>query len=285
VSVGGKAHAAKEPVPPVIVKKMVRREGHPHGAWKVAYADFVTTMMALFIVLWASGQDTHVREAIAAYFRNPTGVPNGNSGGVLPQSAGVVGQAGAPERPAQGGDDPDGLFGAADKIRDALESDAELRAFRDQVRMSVTAEGLRIELVERDESLFFEVGSANLKPAMSRLLSMIAGVVRALPNTVTVEGHTDVRRYVREASGYGNWELSADRANGARRVLETAGLRPGQVTRVIGFAERDLLVPDRPLDAQNRRVSVVVATKTTGDAEGVAKALAGQSRAELPGRR
>jgi chemotaxis protein MotB len=211
-------------------------------------------------------------------------VPNGESGGVLPSSAGIVGQAGAPERPAPGGDDPDALFGAADQIREALENDAELRAFRDQVRMSVTAEGLRIELVERDERLFFEVGSANLKPAMSRLLSIIAAVVRALPNTLTVEGHTDVRQYTRERSGYGNWELSADRANGARRVLEAAGLRPGQVTRVIGFAERDLLVPDRPLDAQNRRVSIVVATKTTGDAEAVAKALAEKSPAAPKGR-
>jgi chemotaxis protein MotB len=281
MTAGAKSRAPKEAPPQIVVKKVRGHGGGHHGgAWKVAYADFVTTMMALFIVLWAAGQDTKVRQAIASYFRNPTGVPNGQSGGVLPASAGVVGQAGAPERPAQGGDDPDALYGAAQKIQEKLEGDSELRALRDQVQMKVTSEGLRIELVERDESLFFEVGSAQVKPAMVRLLALITSVVRALPNDVSVEGHTDVRQYSRERVGYGNWELSSDRANSARRALESAGLPGTQIRRVIGFAEHDLLLPDRPLDAQNRRVSIVVATRNAADAAALTKVVEGESPGE-----
>jgi chemotaxis protein MotB len=282
MSAAGKTRAPKEPPPQVIIKKVrAHGGGHHGGAWKVAYADFVTTMMALFIVLWAAGQDTKVRQAIASYFRNPTGVPNGQSGGVLPASAGVVGQAGAPERPSQGGDDPDALYGAANQIREKIENDTDLRGLREQVQMKVTPEGLRIELVERDGSLFFEVGSAQVKPAMTQLLSVITSVLRPLPNELTVEGHTDVRQYSRERVGYGNWELSSDRANSARRVLEAAGLPAPRIRRVIGFAEHDLLLPDRPLDAQNRRVSIVVATRNATDAAAVTKAMTSQAPADV----
>jgi chemotaxis protein MotB len=122
----------------------------------------------------------------------------------------------------------------------------------------MTPEGLRIQLVERDDSLFFEIGSADVKPAMTRLLSVIAGIVGKLPNDVVVEGHTDTRQYSSQRRGYSNWELSADRANSARRVLEGTGLRARQIVRVVGFADHELLMPGAPLDAQNRRVSVIV---------------------------
>jgi chemotaxis protein MotB len=138
----------------------------------------------------------------------------------------------------------------------------------------VTDEGLRIEIAERDENLFFKVGSAQVKPALTRLLTIVGAAVGRIPNPVLLEGHTDARQYTRYGRGYSNWELSTDRANSARRILEDEGLRPGQVVRVVGFADQDLYVKDNPLDAQNRRVSVLVKRlaagkkgTTTGSAE------------------
>lgn len=260
---GKKRQPLKEAPPPIIIIKRLRHKGGHHGgAWKVAYADFVTTMMALFIVLWAASQSPNVRHSIASYFRNPSMVPGSSDGaGVLPASTGVVAQAEADAGRArtedENTDDARNLERAAEGIRLELEKDPDLRSISSQVRIEVTPEGLRIQLVERDESLFFEIGSAQVKPALTRVLRIVAVVVGQLPNNVSVEGHTDARQYTQHPRGYSNWELSADRANSARRVLESSGLRARQVTRVVGFADHDLLVDDA-LDAQNRRVSVIV---------------------------
>jgi chemotaxis protein MotB len=259
-----KRAAPEAPAPVVVVRKVVHKGGHHGGAWKVAYADFVTTMMALFIVLWASGQDTNVRESIANYFRNPNTpvhLPLGGRGtGVLPAGTGVVGSAEArPSAAAGGGEDDEAFEKAGDSIRIAVESVGELRKLSGQIRIDVNPEGLRVQFVEFDDSLFFEVGSARLKPALTRLLGIVGGTVGKLPNGVIVEGHTDRRGYGRDdGQGYSNWELSADRANSARRVLEASGIDRGHIVRVIGYADREPLVPDNPLDPTNRRVSVIV---------------------------
>ncbi|MBI4592947.1 MAG: OmpA family protein [Candidatus Rokubacteria bacterium] len=243
--------------PPIVRRLRARHRPVIHGAWKVAYADFTTSMMALFIVLWAMQLSPEIRASIANYFRNPSVMSSSGSAGVLPASSGVVGLA----QPA-GGPSPDSpdtaLAEAAVRIRAAIEADPVLRALRDQVRIEMTPEGLRIQLAERDDSLFFEIGSAQVKPALTRVLAVVAQVVGEVPNDVVVEGHTDTRQYVRYDRGYTNWELSADRANSARRVLEGTGLRTRQVVRVVGFADHDLLMQDDPLNAQNRRVSVIV---------------------------
>jgi len=243
--------------PPFIIRKLrSRRAQHPHGAWKVAYADFVTSMMALFIVLWAAEQSPVIRSSIATYFRNPSALPSGREqSGLLPAGTGVV------ALPASGvvaDSDEDALTEAAVRLRAALEAEADLRELKDQVRIEMTPEGLRVQLVERDDSLFFEIGSAQIKPTLTRLLGVVAQVVGALPNDVAVEGHTDTRQYDRPGRTYSNWELSADRANSARRVMEVGGLRQRQIVRVVGLADHDLLVPQDPLDAQNRRVSIIV---------------------------
>jgi chemotaxis protein MotB len=257
-SAGKKRGTTDKEAPIIVIKKKAGHGGHHGGAWKVAYADFVTTMMALFIVLWAAGQDTSVRENIAAYFRNPAIVPNAVKGsGVLPQSTGVVATADllanepSPEREARL------LRDAAQQIQTEIEKAPDLRPLMNQIQIKITDEGLRIQIVEKDDTLFFELGSATVKPALTHLLGIVARALSALPNSVVVEGHTDARQYGRERKGYSNWELSADRANSARRVLEADGLRQGQIVRVVGFADRDLLVAD-PLDPQNRRVSIVV---------------------------
>ncbi len=243
--------------PPFIIRKLrSRKAAHPHGAWKVAYADFVTSMMALFIVLWAAEQSPVIRSSIATYFRNPSALPAGREqSGLLPAGAGVVA---LPAAGAVGDDDEEALAEAAVRIRAALDADEELRSLENQLRIEMTPEGLRIQLVERDDSLFFEIGSAQTKPTLTRLLGVVAQVVGALPNDIAVEGHTDTRQYSRYGHGYSNWELSADRANSARRVMEIGGLRERQIVRVVGLADHDLLVPNDPLDAQNRRVSIIV---------------------------
>jgi len=258
-----KRTASETAAPIIVVKKAVHKGGHHGGAWKVAYADFVTTMMALFIVLWAAGQDTKVRESIASYFRNPNAVtriaPTGGSGtSVLPSSTGVVGQAEATPRGAGEPDDDRAFTQTADAIRLTIEREPDLRALSKQVRIDITPEGLRVQFVEFDESLFFEIGSARLKPALTRLVAIVGSAVGKLPNQVVVEGHTDTRPYSGQPQGYTNWELSADRANAARRVLEASGIRPRQIVRVVGYADHEPLVPDDVLDPTNRRVSVIV---------------------------
>ena len=243
--------------PPFIIRKLQRRKhGAPHGAWKVAYSDFMTSLLALFIVLWAAEQSPEVRASIASYFRNPSVVSGRTDAKLLPASNGVVGVQPVSAEAAE--PDEGALTEAAVRIRTALDDDPALRALRDQVRIEMTPEGLRIQLTERDDSLLFEIGSADVKPALTRLLGTIAQIVGPMPNEVAVEGHTDARQYTRLGRGYSNWELSAERANAARKVLEGAGLRERQISRVVGFADHALFLHEDPLNAQNRRVSVIV---------------------------
>lgn len=254
----GRRRSGDGETPPFIIRKVrSRRHKGPHGAWKVAYSDFMTSLLALFIVLWAAEQNPQVRSSIANYFRNPSVVPGHTDARLLPASTGVVALQ---EANAQTGPETDeaALTEAAMRIRTALEDDPMLRRLLEQVRIEMTPEGLRIQMAERDDSLFFEIGSAEVKPALTRLLGVVAQVIGALPNDVAVEGHTDSRQYTRQGRGYSNWELSADRANSARRVMEGSGLRARQIVRVVGFADHELILNGDSLNAQNRRVSVIV---------------------------
>jgi len=170
-----------------------------------------------------------------------------------------VGNAEATARGSAGTEDEDQTFAhTADAIRVAIDSVGDLKKLSKQIRIDVNPEGLRVQFVEFDDSLFFEVGSARLKPALTRLLAIVGETVGKLPNGVIVEGHTDQRAYAGNGSGYTNWELSSERANSARRILETSGIDAAHIMRVIGYADRDPLVPDNPLDPTNRRVSVIV---------------------------
>jgi chemotaxis protein MotB len=243
-----------------IIKKKGHGGGHHGGAWKVAYADFVTTMMALFIVLWIVGQSDAVKQAVANYFKNPTILPGARAATVAPAGSGVL----PAERPGGGQDiDEEGtaeeraLEAAAAKIRELTEKGGGFEDLREQIRIEITPEGLRIELTERDGLPFFEVGSAVLIHPLKPLLEKLNSILAALPNPVTIEGHTDSRRYS-EKRNYSNWELSVDRANSARRVLAAAGLPPERMERVVGHADRMLLVPDDPLHASNRRITLLV---------------------------
>jgi chemotaxis protein MotB len=248
---------------PIIVVKKAARVHHSHhgGAWKVAYADFVTAMMAFFLVMWIVGQSKQTKEAIAGYFRDPVAFENkvGAGSGVLPGADSGL-QGGGRPVPAPPTDVKSAtatLERAAEHLREALTQAPQFAGMKDRIEIQVTEEGLRIELLEAPNDGFFGSGSAAIKPDTVLILTIIAQELSKLPNRVAVEGHTDQRPYL-AGQQYTNWELSSDRANAARRVLEEAGLTKGQVVEVRGFASTNLRVPTDPLAAQNRRISIVV---------------------------
>ncbi|MCX7857608.1 MAG: OmpA family protein [Deltaproteobacteria bacterium] len=243
-------------VPPIIVvKKKKGHGGHHGGAWKVAYADFVTAMMALFIVLWIMSQSQSIREAVAAYFKEPGVFTSGKQGGIMPGEPLIF-----PKNPPISGDPHEReitkLREEGKKLGEMIASYPAFEKFRDRIEINVAEDGMRIELIENSEGLFFDIGSAKVKKETEELLRMIAGELGKLENEIVIEGHTDARPYI--TPGYSNWELSVDRANAARKILEENGLRKNQVIMVKGLADRALKNPEKPLDFSNRRVAIVV---------------------------
>jgi len=234
--------ASERPI--IVVKKKSGHGGHHGGAWKVAYADFVTAMMALFIVLWLMNSSKQVQEAIGGYFKDPSGR------GKLVGSDKVG-----------SGDNftvtKDNMALLKEQLQQQIRKATELDKIKNQVEMTVTSEGLRIELLENENGTFFETGSAEPTKPGRDMLTLLAGEFGKLPNKLSVEGHTDARPFGASAK-YTNWELSTDRANAARRVMEAGGLRPDQVADVRGFADQRLRNKDAPEDASNRRISVIV---------------------------
>jgi chemotaxis protein MotB len=235
-------------VQPIIIKKKIVHGGHHGGAWKVAYADFVTAMMALFIVLWLLSSSDQVKKAVAGYFRDPSGHGAQNGSG----------QSGSTENIGIAKDDMSKL---KEKLEAAIRQSPDVAKLKDQVKMTVTGEGLRIELLESSVSTFFESGNAEPTGSGKEMLDLLASELGKLPNRLSVEGHTDSKPYV-SATGYSNWELSADRANAARKLIQQAGVRPDQVADVRGYADQKLRKPEEPASASNRRVSIVVKYQT-----------------------
>lgn len=258
--------AHHEPTEPrIIKKKKIHQSGHG-GAWKVAYADFVTAMMALFIVLWIMSQSQSIRLNVAQYFKNPGLLPGATGlletsdmGGEMPTPGHSQElQTPSPIRPEvnRAPSDRGSLEEVKKRITEVIAQLPELSRLKNQVALEITDEGLRIELLDQEKSHFFDIGSANLKPETKELLKIIAQELGKIPNHVTIEGHTDSRPY--GGKDYTNWELSADRANAARRIMEADGVKKGQVTSVRGYADRQLRNLRDPMDIQNRRVSIVV---------------------------
>lgn len=235
---------AERPAPIIVVKKKGGHGGHHGGAWKVAYADFVTAMMALFIVLWLLSSDEKVKKAVGGYFQDPLG-----QGKLMGSTLAGAGDGILIHR--------DDMAKLKEVIENAIRQIPKIDAIRDQVKITVTGEGLRIELLENETGTFFESGRPNPSPQGQEILKLLARQLGALPNSLLIEGHTDARPYA-STNGYTNWELSADRANAARRLMESDGLRPGQVAQVRGFADRSLRDAKNPEHASNRRISVIV---------------------------
>src|SRR5215475_8061922 len=230
--------------PPIIIKKKVSHGGHHGGAWKVAYADFVTAMMALFIVLWLLNSSQKVQEAVGGYFRDPEGTAK--LAGSSMQGAGenfVLNKDNMPDLKEQ--------------LQNAIREVPNFEKLKNNIDMTVTNEGLRIELTESATGTFFDSGSAKMSGDGAELLVTLAHELGKLPNKLALEGHTDSKQYS-GASTYGNWELSSDRANAARRLMMQNDIRPDQVTQVRGFADQRLRKPDAPLDPANRRISLIV---------------------------
>ncbi len=257
-----------KPTQPVIIIKKNRggHGGHHGGAWKVAYADFVTAMMAFFLVMWLVGASPDVKKSVAGYFRDPGVFDYERSTGMMAGGMTGIDEGRAPETVQQ----PDAaaltverqkLEESASRIQDSLADAGGLDELRDQIEFSVTEEGLRIELLEKDASSFFDSGSAALRGESVRILGIIGRELGSITNDIVVEGHTDSRPFG-AGQTYSNWELSADRANAARRVMEAVGLNPGQVQGVRGFAATQLRLPEAPMDPRNRRVSIVVRSQS-----------------------
>jgi chemotaxis protein MotB len=241
----------------IIKKKKHGKHGHHGGAWKVAYADFVTAMMAFFLVMWIVGQSPQVKAAVAAYFKDPGAFELTRGNGLM---NGATAGVGASSDPAAGADIQQArmaLERAAQQLRAAIESLPEFEALRDRIRIELTPEGLRIELLEDANDGFFEVGSSALKTDGVMLLGLIASKLGELPNHVAIEGHTDSRPYI-STDRFSNWELSTDRANAARRVMQRTGLGDHQIEGVRGYADTRPRFTENSLDARNRRISIIV---------------------------
>jgi chemotaxis protein MotB len=229
--------------PIIILKKKSGHGGHHGGAWKVAYADFVTAMMALFIVLWLLNSSKEVQEAVGGYFKDPTGTSKKVGSNMVGSGENFVLTR-------------DNMTKIKEQLQTAIKQMPDFEKLKSHIEMTVTAEGLRIELSESANGTFFDSGSAKLKGDGSSMLITLAQELGSLPNKLSIEGHTDSQPY--SSPTYGNWELSSDRANAARRVMQTNGVRLDQVTQVRGFADQRLRKPNAPLDPANRRISLIV---------------------------
>lgn len=276
---------------PIIVKR-IKKAGHGHhgGAWKIAYADFVTAMMAFFLLMWLLGSTTKAqREGIAEYFKSPlkisltggSGAGDASSvikgGGTdLSRKQGQVEKTNLPEKKKTINLEAAkaererlerlALEGLKKKLEDLIDSNALLKQFKKQILIDITAEGLRVQIVDEKNRPMFDLGSATLKPYTRDILTEIAKVLNEVPNTISLSGHTDATPYSGGERGYSNWELSADRANAARRVLVSGGIDEGKVLRVVGLGSAVPFDKNDPFSPLNRRISIIVMNKRTEDA-------------------
>jgi len=265
---------AKPPI--IIIKKGGGHGGHHGGAWKVAYADFVTAMMALFIVLWLLNSSKQIQEAVGGYFKDPTGTSKkvGSDMQGSGQNFTVT---------------KDDMADLKQQLQKAIREVPNIEKLKNHIDMTVTNEGLRIELMESANGTFFESGSAKPNSDGDDILITLARELGKLPNKIYVEGHTDAKPYSQNST-YTNWELSADRANATRRLVQQNGVGSDQITQVRGFADQSLRKPDAPLDPANRRVSMIVQylvkmpeeDSKPAAKEGVAEAKPSESRPAKP---
>ena len=291
---GATQQAQSEQTPIIIIKKVKKggHGGHHGGAWKVAYADFVTAMMAFFLLLWLLNATTEEQKlGISNYFApESVSYSKSGSGGVLggqaPTKRGANKSPSSPtgivvplprkknkhDKEGEGktknpnkGEGPaekeeKKLRKAAEELRKAIEQSPELKGLTRNLLIETTPDGLRIQLVDRNKIAMFPLGSANMAPHTKKLLQKIALLAARMDNKIAISGHTDATPYA-DGSGYSNWELSSDRANASRRVLQSFGIVPKRIVRVVGKAERDPLIKDKPRDPRNRRISITLLRK------------------------
>jgi len=267
---------------PIIIKRVKRYAGRHHGgAWKIAFADFATAMMAFFLVLWLMSSATPEQLiAIAGYFKDPVGFSDSGSPYVIdlggsPQMS--PDQTLNPEvkstpSPDNVPIDSDTAEAAAEQVeqerlemllqelQNKVNENPQLQKFKDQILFEITQDGLRIQIMDAENRPMFDVGSARLKPYFEDILLAMADTIKTVPNKISISGHTDAKPYA-GAGGFGNWELSANRANAARRALIAGGYPDPQVARVVGYASSSLYDHANPLNPVNRRIDIIVLTK------------------------
>ncbi|MFO7445054.1 MAG: flagellar motor protein MotB [Ignavibacteriaceae bacterium] len=253
--------------PPIIIKKKKGDHGHHGGAWKVAYADFVTAMMALFIVLWVLGQSEEVKQAVSGYFEDPVGFSSKNMNMFDGKSNEMINldieeivkrEKERIEHEKKLEAEKEKLKQMGKEIVQELAQNPDFTGLIDQVKIEIIDEGLRIELMEGADDIFFEVGTALLKQKAGLLIQKIGNSLSKLPNKIVVEGHTDSRPYQGNGLGYTNFELSADRANAARKELAGSKLTEVQMAEIRGYADRRLRDKQDPYSLVNRRISIIV---------------------------
>lgn len=253
---------------PIIIKRVKGggHGGHHGGSWKVAFADFMTAMMAFFLVMWLVGQSDSVKESVAGYFRDPGKYQKMGRSGVLKGSDATMkteqissSMVKPPSKEESSGakKESEQLNLIARNIMQQLEEQKEFQRLKKNIKLQMTSEGLRIVLNESENSpAFFEQGSAKLLQKSAIILVTIAKELGHLTNHIVIEGHTD--NAGSNQGDYTNWELSADRANAARQLMEVSGLYSGQIREVRGFADRFPMVENNPSDPRNRRITLVV---------------------------
>ena len=274
--------------PIIVVKRKKNAAGHHGGAWKVAYADFVTAMMAFFMVMWlVASVSKEQRAAMFEYFHNPS-MEQGHSVKAAPGQAGPGGAstslirlgggldapktaatahktAGKPGKTAEA-KESEQLEALLQELRTAIALGKVLGPFKDQLLLDTTPEGLRIQIVDKQNRTMFDNGSSALKDYTTQILVELAPYLNGVPNRISLSGHTDAKPYPGTTKLYSNWELSADRANAARRALISGGLDEHKITRVVGLASSVLFVKNEPLNPINRRISITVMTQRAEDA-------------------
>jgi chemotaxis protein MotB len=286
--------------PIIVVKKKINAAGHHGGAWKVAYADFVTAMMAFFMVMWLVASLNHEqRSAMFQYFNNPS-MENGHSSKAAPGQSGPGGASTSVIKLGAGLDTPKividlhkptpaeakeqerkakeaerkekeqkekaQLASLLEELKQATAQGQALEPFKDQLLLDITPEGVRIQIVDKQNRPMFDTGSSALKDYTTQILQEVAKYLNTVPNRISLSGHTDAKPYPGTTKSYSNWELSADRANAARRALIAGGLDEQKIARVVGLASSVLFVKDEPLNPINRRISIIVMTRRAEDA-------------------
>jgi chemotaxis protein MotB len=293
------AKGGKDARPIIMVKRVKKVAGAHHGgAWKVAYADFVTAMMAFFLVMWlVTSVSKEQRAAMFDYFKNPSmeqgksvkaapgqNGPGGASTAVINMMGGMDAPRSTPQQAVLGTAPPPPKLDAieqakkiaaaaervqleklAEQLRQAMENNVKLKAFKDQLLIDITPEGLRIQIVDAQNRPMFDLGGSQLKIYTQEILKELVGYLNAVPNKLSLTGHTDTTPYGAR-NGYSNWDLSADRANAARRALEGSGLEAAKVARVVGMSSSVLFDQDNPRNPINRRISLILMTKQAEEA-------------------
>ena len=276
---------ADDELRPIIVKRIKKSGGGHHGgAWKIAYADFVTAMMAFFLLMWLLGSVSKGDlQGIAEYFQNPVKVSmSGGSGSgdskTVIQGGGMMNTDKMSGKSTKGGEDSktldmkkaqaelekleaSKLMGLKMRLESIIEAKKTLRQFKNQLLLDITSEGLRIQIVDERNRPMFAFARAELQPYTKEILYEIGKALNDVPNKISLSGHTDAAPYANGDRGYGNWELSADRANASRRALIAGGMQEGKIMRVVGLSSAVLMDKEDPLNPINRRISIIVMNK------------------------